>query len=135
MHIREQAWQSYGGLGPNLPANELNEKLFLSQKARDFSDKLRSGNRARILSDVNRAKPTEVPRAVSTRDRALEFAQRIPKPVKHSRSVTTERPEEVAVPNRNIPEDRLISMLHQYDKLAEAVKVIVSKHALQHETI
>ena len=133
MHIRDQAWHSYGGLGPDLSRDDIVQRVFLKQKVRGFSDDLRVKNKSRILSEVNRTKPAEVPREPSRRDRALKFAKHIPKPV---RNITHEasRPVPSKVDGAGVDDVPLSRLISRFDELTPLVEAIRSKYSLLHDT-
>jgi hypothetical protein len=66
-----------GGLGANYDEN-WGEKMKKNEKTKEFSKMIRGINSEKISKQV--VKPKEVPKEVTTRDKALDYAKNVPKP-------------------------------------------------------
>lgn len=70
------------GLGPNLASDELKEKREKFEKMKDYANMVLQLNQQRCIVEVStkRAATLGEEKKISSRERALEFASRIPKP-------------------------------------------------------
>ena len=114
-------WARYGGLGADVDNENTVIKRAIHAKVKDFSDQLRDVNRTKIQSETIDTKPKPAPvRPPSNREKALQFAQRIPKPP--ARPVLVSIDSDVPVDPENTKYGYLESLLKQHAEMERVIQ-------------
>lgn len=119
-------WSSQGSLGPDLNNDALVEKRYSGLKIKSFSDQLREINRSRYLKDEKKLHDAEIPqKAQSTREKALEYAKSIRKPViKDSMSFSGLETGESRVGDL----EEIEGLLEEHSRMSAVIRRIRNRH-------
>uniref|UniRef100_A0A7S0EK80 Uncharacterized protein n=1 Tax=Hanusia phi TaxID=3032 RepID=A0A7S0EK80_9CRYP len=107
-----------GKLGPDLDVNELNEKRQRQERIRAYAEAVRHENKNLIAMAPERR---DKPKPPSKREKAIEFARKVPRPKLRAAQETSEEKSEPE--EEQVTELQLLALRHKRDKdLVMAIK-------------
>uniref|UniRef100_A0A7S4NTG1 Uncharacterized protein n=3 Tax=Guillardia theta TaxID=55529 RepID=A0A7S4NTG1_GUITH len=118
-----------GKLGPDLDVNELNEKRQRQERIKAYAEAVRHENKNIIAMAPERR---DKPKPPSKREKAIEFARKVPKPkLRPAQETSEERSEPDEEP---VTELQLLALRHKRDKeLVMAIKKDLGMKGLEEE--
>ena len=131
MHLLnpQQVWVTFGGLGADLSRNDLIRKRECAVNTRKYSDGVRVLNKkcphpvckVKNLSDT-------IPPTPTSRQRALEFASRIPRPAQRAKPALPRRP--LVESDQESDAIRVSSLISRFTELNICVQDIRTRYQM-----